>query len=188
MLTDIFKGVGYKNALLVRGFEGSTASIASPSRVRGFRNGEDFDFVLLPGEGLKRAPQEGVTPIDATSNILISCVSCTARRPTQRDMVALNAGLALWISERAATTRGHPDGHHEDRAAARRQAHLLVEQHGEPVCSAKHARAPFSLMDAWTWARILRNVILSQALEPLARKPRPEAISSGRSSYFLWPG
>jgi triphosphoribosyl-dephospho-CoA synthetase len=36
---------------------------------------------------------------------------------------------------------------------------------------------------------ILRNVILSQALEPLARKPRPEAISSGpKLEYFLVAG
>jgi anthranilate phosphoribosyltransferase len=137
MLTEIFKGVGYKNALLVRGFEGlDEASIASPSRVRGFRNGEDFDFVLLPEEvGLKRAPQEAVNPVDATSNIrdFLRILHGQETGP-KRDMVALNAGLALWISERAATIEEGIQmaiARIESGSVAEKLT-LLVEQHGEP--------------------------------------------------------
>lgn len=149
MLTDIFKGVGYKNALLVRGFEGlDEASIASPSRVRGFRNGEDFDFVLLPEEvGLKRAPQEGVTPIDATSNIrdFLRILHGQETGP-KRDMVALNAGLALWISERAATIEEGIQmaiARIESGSAAEKLT-LLVEQHGEPEVLSKARGAHLS--------------------------------------------
>ncbi|HEX3126456.1 MAG TPA: hypothetical protein VH394_03935, partial [Thermoanaerobaculia bacterium] len=70
MLSEVFRGLGYRNALLVRGFEGlDEASISSPSRVRGFRGEEDFDFVLLPEEvGLKRCSPDEVQPVDAESN------------------------------------------------------------------------------------------------------------------------
>jgi anthranilate phosphoribosyltransferase len=149
MLTDIFKGVGYKNALLVRGFEGlDEASIASPSRVRGFRNGEDFDFVLLPEEvGLKRAPQEAVSPVDATSNIrdFLRILHGQETGP-KRDMVALNAGLALWISERAATIE---EGIQMaitriESGSAAEKLTLLVEQHGEPEVLSKARGAHLS--------------------------------------------
>ena len=111
MLTEIFRGLGYRNALIVRGFEGlDEASITSPSRVRGFRAGEDLDFVLLPEDvGLKRAPLEAVLPVDAESNYRdfvriahgdLSCVDLSAklfdlvrdegsRAPTMRRMVVI---------------------------------------------------------------------------------------------------
>jgi anthranilate phosphoribosyltransferase len=149
MLTDIFKGVGYKNALLVRGFEGlDEASIASPSRVRGFRNGEDFDFVLLPEEvGLKRAPQEAVSPVDATSNIrdFLRILHGQETGP-KRDMVALNAGLALWISERAATIEEGIQmaiARIESGSVAEKLT-VLVEQHGEPEVLSKACGAHLS--------------------------------------------
>jgi len=147
MLTELFKGLGYKNALLVRGFEGlDEASIIGPSRVRGFRNGEDFDFVLLPEEhGLERAPAEAVAPVDATSN-LRDFVRIAHGQETgpKRDLVALNAGLALWISERADTiAKGIEiaiarlaNGSAADKLTS------LVEQHGEPEIL-RQARAAY---------------------------------------------
>ena len=137
MLTDLFKGIGYRNALLVRGFEGlDEASISSPSRVRGFRDGEDFEFVLLPEEvGLKRAPQEAVTPVDATSNIRDFLRILHGRETgPKRDLVALNCGLALWISERAGSVEEGVRtaiARIEDGSAAEKLT-TIVEQHGDP--------------------------------------------------------
>lgn len=106
MMTELFRGLGFKNGLIVRGFEGlDEASITSPTRVRGFRAGEDFDFVLLPEEvGLKRAPLEVVLPVDAESNYrdFVRIVHGVETGP-KRDLVALNAALALWLSEQAPT-------------------------------------------------------------------------------------
>jgi anthranilate phosphoribosyltransferase len=137
MLSDLFKGLGYKNALLVRGFEGlDEASIVAPSRVRGFRNGEDFDFVLLPEEhGLKRAPKDSVTPVDATSNIRdFLRIAHGQETGPKRDLVALNAGLALWISDRAATIAEGIEmaiARIESGSVAEKLT-ALVEQHGDP--------------------------------------------------------
>ncbi|HEX7184470.1 MAG TPA: hypothetical protein VF756_21775 [Thermoanaerobaculia bacterium] len=137
MLTEVFRGNGYKNALLVRGFEGlDEASITSPSRLRGFRDGQDFDFVFLPEEaGLKRVPPEEVTPVDVDSNIRdFVRIAYGEETGPKRDMVALNAGLAFWLSERAASIR---EG--VEMALARLESGLagerlttLVEQHGSP--------------------------------------------------------
>jgi anthranilate phosphoribosyltransferase len=137
MLSELFKGLGYKNALLVRGFEGlDEASISSPSRVRGFRNGEDFDFVLMPEEhGLKRVSLETVTPVDATSNIRdFLRIAHGQEKGPKRDLVALNAGLALWISDRAATIREGIETAltRIENGSVAGKLTTLVEQHGEP--------------------------------------------------------
>jgi len=137
MLTEIFRGIGYRNALLVRGFEGlDEASISSPSRVRGFRGDEDFDFILMPEEvGLQRAPQEAVLPVDADSNYRdFLRIAHGLETGPKRDLVALNSALALWISERAATIE---EGVRMalDRLASGMAAERitqLVEQHGSP--------------------------------------------------------
>lgn len=106
MVTELLRGLGYRNGLIVRGFEGlDEASITSPSRVLGFRNGEDLDFVLLPEDvGLKRALPEEVLPVDAESSCrdFVRIVHGAETGP-KRDLVALNAGLALWLSEQAAS-------------------------------------------------------------------------------------
>jgi anthranilate phosphoribosyltransferase len=147
MLTEIFRGIGYRNALVVRGFEGlDEASISSPSRVRGFRGGEDFDFVLLPEEvGLQRAPQEAVLPVDAESNYRdFLRIAHGLETGPKRDLIALNSGLALWISDRASTVE---EGVRMalDRLASGMAAERitqLVEQHGSPDILAR-ARAKY---------------------------------------------
>lgn len=137
ILTEIFRGLGYRNALLVRGFEGlDEASIASPSRVRGFRGEEDFDFVLLPEEvGLKRVSQDEVTPVDAESNYRdFLRIAHGQETGPKRDLIALNSGLALWISERAPTIAEGVQMALERIASglAAERLTALVEQHGSP--------------------------------------------------------
>lgn len=137
ILTEIFRGLGYRNALLVRGFEGlDEASISSPSRVRGFRGEEDFDFVLLPEEaGLKRASQEEVTPVDAESNYRdFLRIAHGQETGPKRDLIAINAGLALWISERTPTIAEGVQMALERLASGMAAERLtaLVEQHGSP--------------------------------------------------------
>jgi anthranilate phosphoribosyltransferase len=137
ILTEIFRGLGYRNALLVRGFEGlDEASISSPSRVRGFRGEEEFDFVLLPEEvGLKRVSQDEVTPVDAESNYRdFLRIAHGEETGPKRDLIALNAGLALWISERAPSIAEGVQMALERLASGMAAERLtaLVEQHGSP--------------------------------------------------------
>lgn len=104
MLTELFRGIGYRNGLLVQGSDGlDEATISGPSRVRGFRNGEAFDFQLTPeAAGLATAPREAIAPRDASSNTrdFLRIVHGLEVGP-KRDLVALNCALALWISEQA---------------------------------------------------------------------------------------
>jgi anthranilate phosphoribosyltransferase len=137
MLSEVFRGMGYRNALLVRGFEGlDEASISSPSRVRGFRGEEDFDFVLLPEEvGLQRCLPDEVQPVDAESNYRdFLRIAHGLETGPKRDLIALNAGLALWISERAATIEEGVKMALERLASGLAAERLteLVEQHGSP--------------------------------------------------------
>lgn len=137
MLTEVFRGLGYRNALLVRGFEGlDEASISSPSRVRGFRGEEDFDFVLLPEEvGLKRCSPDEIQPVDAESNYRdFLRIAHGLEKGPKRDLVAINAGLALWISERAASVEEGVKMALErlESGMAAERLTALVEQHGSP--------------------------------------------------------
>lgn len=137
MLSEVFRGLGYRNALLVRGFDGlDEASISSPSRVRGFRGEEDFDFVLLPEEvGLKRSSQDEVQPVDAESNYRdFLRIAHGLETGPKRDLIALNSGLALWISERAATIEEGVKMALErlESGMAAERLTELVEQHGSP--------------------------------------------------------
>lgn len=137
MLSEVFRGMGYRNALLVRGFEGlDEASISSPSRVRGFRGEEDFDFVLLPEEvGLQRCSPDEVQPVDAESNYRdFLRIAHGLETGPKRDLIALNAGLALWISERAASIQEGVQMALERLASglAAERLTALVEQHGSP--------------------------------------------------------
>lgn len=105
-MTELFRGLGFRNALLVRGFEGlDGASISSPTRVRGFRAGEEIDFVLLPEDvGLRRVPLDEVMPADsASSHRDFLRIAHGIETGPKRDLVALNAGLALWLTGQAAT-------------------------------------------------------------------------------------
>lgn len=106
LLTDLFKGLGFENGLVVRGEDGlDEATICGPSRVRGYRGDEDFDFVLQPEQaGLKTAPLAAIAPFDAESNLRdFLRIAHGLETGPKRDLVALNSGLALWISGRAAT-------------------------------------------------------------------------------------
>ena len=109
MLTELFRGIGFRNGLLVQGSDHlDEATVAGPSRVRGYRNGEDFDFQLTPeSAGLPSAPVGAIVATDARSNTrdFLRIVHGLETGP-KRDLVALNAGLALWISERAGHDRG----------------------------------------------------------------------------------
>jgi anthranilate phosphoribosyltransferase len=137
LLVDLFKGLGFRSALVVRGAEGlDEATLSGPSRVRGYRGGEDFDFELTAeAAGLSPAPPEAIAPGDATSNVrdFLRIVHGLEKGP-KRDVVALNAGLALWISDRTATVE---EGVREairrlDAGEVREKLAALVELTGDP--------------------------------------------------------
>jgi anthranilate phosphoribosyltransferase len=103
LILSLFKAFGYRSGLVLRGFDGmDEASLASPTRVQGFRGDEEIDFVLLPEEvGLRRVAPEEIQPEHPNPGYR-DFVRIVFRQETgpKRDLVALNAGLAFWISER----------------------------------------------------------------------------------------
>jgi anthranilate phosphoribosyltransferase len=137
MLTELFRGIGFRNGLLVQGSDHlDEATITGPSRVRGYRGAETFDFQLTPeSAGLSSAPAEAIAPVDARSNArdFLRIVHGLETGP-KRDLVALNAGLALWISDRAERVE---DGVREalrrlESGEVREKLRRLVELTGDP--------------------------------------------------------
>lgn len=106
MLTDLFQGIGFRNGLVVHGSDGlDEATVTGPSRVRAFRGGEVLDFTLRPEDvGIRTVPPEAIAPVDARSNTrdFLRILHGLETGP-KRDLVALNCGLALWLSERASS-------------------------------------------------------------------------------------
>jgi anthranilate phosphoribosyltransferase len=104
LLVEVFRGLGYEGALAVRGLDGlDEVSIAAPTRIKGFRRGEEIDFVLTPEDvGLQRAPQEAVQPVDAHQSLgdFVRIAHGRERGP-KRDLVALNSGVVFYLTDRA---------------------------------------------------------------------------------------
>lgn len=137
MIHDLFRGLGFRSALTFHGLDGlDEVSLCAPTRMRGFREGEDLDFVLEPEQaGLKTVPREAIQPEDARSNVrdFLRILHGVETGP-KRDLVALNSGVAVWLTGRAGSIR---EG--VERAIARLESGgvagkltALVEQLGTP--------------------------------------------------------
>src|SRR6202035_5212224 len=145
MVTAIFRRLGYRSALVVRGFDGlDEVSLASPTRVMGFLGGEEVDFVLEPEQvGLKTVPQEALQPADAGGGMRdFVRIAHGAERGPKRDLVALNSALAFYLAGRAPSiaegvelaVRRLESGEVGEKLAA------LVKQMGSPEVLAKAKR------------------------------------------------
>ena len=110
MLRDIFHALGYQSALAVCGLDGlDEVSLSAPSRLRGFKDGEELDWTLTPEQaGLRTVPAAAVAPVDARSNVRdFLRIAHGVETGPKRDLVALNAGVALFLTGRA---RSIPEG------------------------------------------------------------------------------
>lgn len=65
-LARLFRGLGYRNALLVQGSDRlDETTLSGPSHLHGFRGGEELDFQLTPeAAGLGTVPAEALDPVD----------------------------------------------------------------------------------------------------------------------------
>jgi len=103
LLVELFRGLGYESAFAVRGEDGlDEVSLAAPSRVCGFRRGEDVDFRLEPEQvGLKTVSQEAVQPASAEEGLRdFLRIADGVERGPKRDLVALNSGVAFYLTGR----------------------------------------------------------------------------------------
>ncbi|HVR07603.1 MAG TPA: hypothetical protein VMW75_06100 [Thermoanaerobaculia bacterium] len=106
LLAQLFRAQGYHSALAVHGLDGlDEVSICGPTRLCGFRAGEEIDVTLTPEQaGLETAKPDAVAPRDAASNVhdFLRIVHGVETGP-KRDLVALNSGVALYLTGRVPT-------------------------------------------------------------------------------------
>jgi anthranilate phosphoribosyltransferase len=137
MLASLFRALGYHSALAVHGLEGlDEVSICGPTRLRGFRGEEPIDLVLTPeAAGLRTAPLAAVAPLDKESNTRdFLRIAAGVETGPKRDLVALNSGVALYLTGRAASIAAGVELAMERLASGSAAAKLaaLVEQVGSP--------------------------------------------------------
>lgn len=106
MLLDIFRGLGFRSALVFYGLDGlDEVSVCAPTRMHGFRDGEEIDLLFEPEQaGLRRVPLAAIQPVDARSNVGdFLRIAYGIETGPKRDLIAANAGAALWLTGRAAS-------------------------------------------------------------------------------------
>jgi anthranilate phosphoribosyltransferase len=137
LLAALFRAMGYHSALAVHGLDGlDEVSICGPTRLRGFRGEQEIDTTLTPEQaGLATAPPEAVMPRDPAGNArdFLRIVHGVETGP-KRDLVALNSGVALFLTGRAASIAAGVETAIERLASGSvaRKLEALVEQVGAP--------------------------------------------------------
>ena len=104
-LAEVLMRLGSRHVLVVHAEDGlDEISIAAPTRVAELRDGAITSYSIEPeGFGLARAPLDGIRVADPAESLAV-LRSVLANEPgPARDIVALNAGAAIYAAGRAAT-------------------------------------------------------------------------------------
>jgi anthranilate phosphoribosyltransferase len=111
LIVELCRGLGYRAAAAVHGLDGiDEVSLSAPTLLRGFRGGEELDLQLTPEDaGLATVPAAALAPMapETARSTVRDFLRIVDGRETgpKRDLVALNAGVALWLAGRADTVR-----------------------------------------------------------------------------------
>ena len=136
-IVEVCRRLGHRGAVSLRGEEGlDEASLCGPTRIVGFRDGDQVDLVVTPESvGLATCRPEEVRPSDARTNVRdFLRIAHGVERGPKRDLVAMNGGIALWLAGRAGTLEeavGLALGRLERGEPAVKLA-ALVERCGDP--------------------------------------------------------
>jgi anthranilate phosphoribosyltransferase len=98
--------MGFRRVMIVQGIEGNEdAPTSRPCRAFLSENGEKSELRIDPTEyGLQPATAEEMSGGDAPENARIAESVLSGESSGHRDLVLLNAGLRIWLAERAAST------------------------------------------------------------------------------------
>lgn len=102
-LAEVLKALGSQHVLVVHGEDGlDELSINAATRVAELKDGEVKTYTLTPEDvGLERASLDALRVDDAVQSLaLIKSVFAGEQNPA-RDMIALNAGAALYVAGKA---------------------------------------------------------------------------------------
>ena len=149
LFAALFRALGYHSALAVHGLDGlDEVSICGPSRLCGFRGDEEIDATVTPEQaGLATAPPEAVAPRDAQGIVRdFLRIAHGVETGPKRDLVALNSGVALYLTGRAESIAAGVETAigrlASGSVAAKLQA--LVEQVGSPETLRRATEAALS--------------------------------------------
>lgn len=97
--------LGSTHSLVVHGHDGlDEISVSGPTRITELKDGSIHTSVIVPEQfGIDRAPLHGLCGRDTTANVALALSALDGRPGPARDVVALNAGAAIYVSGRAAT-------------------------------------------------------------------------------------
>jgi anthranilate phosphoribosyltransferase len=102
-MLEAVKGMGFRRAMVLQGIEGNEdASTSRPCRVFEWAGGEMREYRLDPSEyDLAPASKEDLAGGDAARDAAVLIAVLEGEPGPSRDLVCLNAGIRLYLSERA---------------------------------------------------------------------------------------
>ena len=106
-MADALVRLGLRHAMVVHGLDGmDEATTTGPTEFLDVHGGRVSEGWLEPGSlGLPRATPEALRGGDVAHNARIARDVLAGKRSPARDLVALNAGCALYVAGRAPTVR-----------------------------------------------------------------------------------
>ena len=108
VIARVLLALGADHAMVVHSHDGlDEISISAPTHVCEIRGGEIRDYTLEPESlGVERAPIEEIAGGDSTENARIALAILSGETDdARRDIVAVNAGAALYVSGAVSTLR-----------------------------------------------------------------------------------
>ena len=107
LLAHVLLALGTEHALVVHSHDGlDEISVSAPTRVSELRNGEIRQYEIVPEDlGVPRHDLESVAGGNAEQNAKIAMAVLEGEAGARQDIVALNAGAALYVSGAAKSIR-----------------------------------------------------------------------------------
>lgn len=102
-LANVLRRLGSRRVMVVHGEDGlDELSINAPTRVAELNNGEVTTYTVAPEDvGLERGSLDGLRASDATDSLRLVRESLAGTPGPAHDLVAFNAGAALYVSDQA---------------------------------------------------------------------------------------
>ncbi|MFP4129732.1 MAG: anthranilate phosphoribosyltransferase [Halorhodospira sp.] len=102
-VAEVLRELGSEHVLVVHAEDGlDEISIAAPTRVAELRDGEVREYTLTPRElGLREAPLHETTVAGASDSLAMIRAAFAGERIAASELIAANAGAALYVAGRA---------------------------------------------------------------------------------------